>query len=91
MRDQIITETMADALQADAARDHVQFGWIILRDQPDYPGEIIARFATEHPTVYVLTADSVAEIRQRLPAGLERSERHPADPPDLVEIWFSPP
>jgi hypothetical protein len=26
----------------------------------------------------------------QLPAGLERSDRQPADPPEIVEIWFQP-
>jgi hypothetical protein len=35
-----------------------------------------------------LLADSLAGIRDQLPAGLTRSERMPVDPPDVVEIWF---
>ena len=27
-------------------------------------------------------------IREMLPPGLVRSERMPADPPEVVEIWF---
>jgi hypothetical protein len=38
---------------------------------------------------YVLQADSLAEIHAQLPPGLVRSERQPAEPPDLVEIWFA--
>jgi hypothetical protein len=58
---------------------------------PEYPEKIVARFATAHPSVYVLLADSLTAMRQLLPPGLELSERLPADPPDVVEIWFSKP
>lgn len=75
--------------QADAARAHVLFAWIILHDPPDYSGKFVARFATIHPTVYVMQADTLAEIRTHLPPGLTRSERQLADPPEVVEIWFA--
>ena len=78
MQDQVITTIMAYGLQGDADREGLQFGWIVLRDQPDHPDQFIARFATEKPTVYVLAADSLNELRQLIPAGLERSERQPA-------------
>jgi hypothetical protein len=37
----------------------------------------------------VLVADTLAEIHARLPEGLARAERQPADPPEVVEIWFA--
>jgi hypothetical protein len=43
MSDQIIDALMACAIHADAARTHPLVGWIVMQDQPDYPGEIIAR------------------------------------------------
>jgi hypothetical protein len=44
---------------------------------------------TEAPTVYVLRANTLAELHAQLPSGVERSDRQTADPPDLVEIWFA--
>jgi hypothetical protein len=87
MPDQILTETLAEGIQADAP----EFAWIIMRDQSEHPGKVIARFATMHPTVYVLVADTLAEIRQMLPPDLEQSERQPGDPPEVVEVWSSAP
>jgi hypothetical protein len=31
----------------------------------------------------------LAGIRNLLPPGLVRAERQPADPPEVVEIWFA--
>ncbi|HJS84418.1 MAG TPA: hypothetical protein VJ779_03065 [Acetobacteraceae bacterium] len=44
---------------------------------------------TETPSPYVLVADTLAEIRAQLPPHPARAERQPADPPEVVEIWFT--
>jgi hypothetical protein len=89
MDDQVINGVMARLLHADAARSHVLFAWIIQQDPPEHPEKYVARFVTEHPTIYVMVADTLAEIQAMLPQGLARSSRQNADPPDVVEIWFS--
>ncbi len=89
MADQLIDAAMAQSLTFDAVRSQVLFGWIIQNDPPEHPDKFVARFATAHPTIYVIVADSLAEIQEQLPPGLVRSGRQPADPPDVVEIWFS--
>jgi hypothetical protein len=38
MQYQIVDAVMARAIQADAARAHPLFAWIIMRDLPEYPG-----------------------------------------------------
>jgi hypothetical protein len=86
--DQLIDRATAEGLQADARRDRLLVGWVVVRDQPG-PGQFTARLVTEAPTVYVLRADTLAELHARLPPGVERSDRRRADPPDLVEIWFA--
>ena len=90
MSDQIIDAVMARSIQADAAKAHVLFAWIILKDQDDYPGRVIARLATMHPTIYVMVADTLAEVQAMLPSGLERSAREMTDPSEIIEIWFGP-
>lgn len=89
MQDEIIDAATAYGLHADATIGHGQHGWIVMQDLPDHPGKFVARFATERPTIYVLEADTLAEVQERLPPGLKRSARQPADPPKAVEIWFS--
>jgi hypothetical protein len=88
MTDQVVDRVTAEALYADAYRTHPLAAWIVLRDQPQ-PGAFLARLATQAPTPYILLADTLAGLHAQLPPGLARSERQPADPPDLVEIWFA--
>jgi hypothetical protein len=85
--DQIIDAEAAQSLSADVRRDHALAAWIIVRDQPR-PGTFTARLVTSAPTPYVLVADTLEALRAQLPPGLGHSEWQPADPPDLVEIWF---
>lgn len=86
--DQIIDTVMARSLHADACRYHSLVGWIVAWDDPHYPDRFIARLVTDRPAPYVLIADRLAEIQEQLPPGLVRSERQPADPPEVVEVWF---
>ncbi len=90
MSDKVIDATMARAIQVDADRRYLRFAWIVQHETPEHPGKYVARFATEHPTIYVLVADTLAEVQTMLPLGLNHSPRQPGDPPDVVEIWFSP-
>ena len=79
---------MARAIQEDAARKHPLFAWIVTRDLPGYPGVLAARFVTDAPTPHVLLGHTLAEVQAPLPPGLERTERQPSDPPEVVEVWF---
>jgi hypothetical protein len=85
---QIIDAVMARALQDDAARAHPLFAWIIMQDLPEYPGAFAARLVIDAPTPYILLGHTLAEVQTNLPPGLERSERQPSDPPEVVEVWF---
>jgi len=89
MPDQIITARDARAIQAKAGNGFGLFGWIVLKDQPDYPGKIVARLATSPLTIYVMLANTLEELHAMLPAGLVHSPREPADPPEVMEVWFS--
>jgi hypothetical protein len=80
---------MAQAIHADAQRTHRLFGWIVARDQPGYPGKLVARLVTSGPTPYVLVADALASLHAQLPPGLVRSDRAAHDPPEVIEIWFA--
>ena len=63
----------------------------MLRDLPAYPERYAARLLTSGraPSPYLMLADTLAEVQAMLPPGLVRSGRMPADPPDVVEIWFA--
>jgi len=80
---------MARALHADACRDHAVVAWIVMRDVPGYPDQVIARLATKRLSPYVLLADTLAGVQEQLPSGLVRVGWQPADPLEVVEIWFA--
>jgi hypothetical protein len=89
MADQVIDAAMARGLHADACRSHALVGWVVMRDPPEYPDKVTARLVTDAPSPYVLLADTLAEIHAQLPPHLVRTERQPADPPEVAEIWFA--
>jgi hypothetical protein len=89
MLDQIVTAEIAPELQGEALRTRGMAVWIVMQDQPAYPGKLIARLATMDPTPYVMVTDTLDEIRAALPPGMYRSYRSPADPVGLVELWLS--
>jgi hypothetical protein len=88
MPHQIVDAVMARAIQADAARNHPLFAWVIMRSLPEFPGAFVARLVTDAPTPYILLGHTLAEVQVQLPPGLVRSERQPSDPPAVVEVWF---
>ena len=83
---QIIDRVMARSVQADAARRHPLFAWVIMQGVPDYPGAVLARLVTDAPTAYVLIGQTLAQVQAQLPPGLERSERQPSDPKAVMEV-----
>ena len=87
--DQVIDPATARALQIDVARAHALSGWIVMRDPPDYPNKFAARLVAARPTPYVLLADSLDGLRAMLPPRLVRTDRQPAEPPEVVEVWFA--
>jgi hypothetical protein len=89
-QDQIIDAMMARSIQTDAARKHPLLAWVVTRDEGTYRGQFVARLVTETPTVYVLLAGTLGELHAQLPPGTRWSDRQPADPPEVVEIWLLP-
>jgi hypothetical protein len=87
-QDQIVDAVMARALQVDAVRTHPLVAWVVTRDAVAYPGEFVARLVTDAPTPYVLLAETLAGLEAQMPNGLIRTDRQPADPPEVVEVWF---
>lgn len=90
MSGEIITPAMAATLHAEAVKRRELPAWIVFRDEPDYPGKVIARFAADTSATSVLVADTLAELRAMLPPGLRVTKRHSADPPEIVEMWSEP-
>jgi hypothetical protein len=88
---QLIDPTMARALHADACRTHAIVAWVVMWDLPAHPNRYATRLVASGQAAwpYLLLADTLAGIQEQLPPGLVRSERMPADPPEVVEIWFA--
>jgi hypothetical protein len=86
-QDQVVDAVMAHALQVDAIRTHPLMAWIVTRDEATWPGAFLARLVTDAATPYVLLADTLAGLRDQLPPGLTRTDRQPADLPEIVEVW----
>ena len=40
------------------------------------------------PTRFVMTHDTLDELRDMLPVGLTAMSRHPADLPEIEEVWL---
>jgi hypothetical protein len=79
---------MAAALHQRAVERSDLVVWVISEDEPGHPGVLVARLITDGATPYVMTATSLPELRAMLPTGLERSDRQPADPEDVLEVWL---
>lgn len=86
--DQVVTPEMARAIHADAIREHVMVGWFVSAGQGEHEDKFVARIVTGSPSVYVLVAETLGELRAMLPPGLQRSERQPADLPGVIELWW---
>lgn len=58
-------------------------------DTKDYPGRYVVRlFATDKPTTWARSAETLDEVRALIPPGLVRLLRHPDDEPTIVEVWL---
>jgi hypothetical protein len=87
MDNQVVTPKLAAALHRRALEQNARPVWWITEDGPDLAGVLIARLIADHPTQYVLLAASLEDLRTKLPPGLARTDRLPADPADVVEVW----
>jgi hypothetical protein len=86
--DQIVDADMAEAVQRDAARKGDLLAWIVTANPAEHEGRVVARLVTTKPTPYVLVADNLDDLRESLPRGLQRDDRQPSDPVNVIEAWF---
>ena len=63
---------------------------ICVYDHPtDYPDKFIARlWYGSVPTRIMATADTLEELRDKIPSSMVRMDRHPKDDPCIVEVWI---
>jgi len=56
-----------------------------MQNVPEHPDTMVV-LVTEDQTAFVLIGDTLAEIPEQLLPDLERSDRRPSDPPEVVEV-----
>ena len=55
----------------------------------DYPDKFVARlWDIDKPTQYIITKDSMEEIRMAIPYGMTKLEPFKTDDPIIVETWM---
>jgi hypothetical protein len=74
-------------------RDLPMHLWVIYDHPRDFPDRFVARKhhvvpGASGPTLEILTADTLDDLRAKLPAGLVLLSRHPMDDPVIVETWL---
>lgn len=63
--------------------------WVIYENPKDVPNKFVARkWLNDIPQKIMYIADSLDEIRKRIPEGLVRMSRSIEDDPIIVEIWL---
>lgn len=67
--------------------------WVVYRPTTrEYPGHWVARMHVAipdpKPTRFVITHDSLQQLRDILPPGLTMLRRNPNDPEEIEEIWL---
>ena len=63
---------------------------ICVYDHPtDYPDKFIARlWDCNVPTHIMASADTLEELREKIPSSMVRMDRLPKDDPCIVEVWI---
>jgi hypothetical protein len=67
--------------------------WVVYRPVTrEYPSRWVARMHVTvpepKPTRFVITHDTLEELRSLLPEGLARLAHDPLDPPEIEEVWI---
>lgn len=87
-----MTPADAQAMHDDAVARDRWLTWVLTATDVEHPGKYVARaYEADHHGGTLLSgalvADTLAELRARLPADLTRNDRTSALPPDVIETW----
>jgi hypothetical protein len=86
-----MSDPMALLVQQSAHERGDLLVWTICASPADYPGKFTARPHSSRsnlPMQFVLTADSLDDLRAMLPPGLAHMTRDHEDHPVIVESWL---
>lgn len=62
--------------------------WVVYENPKDFPLKFVARrWELDKPTNEIIVTDTLGELRDELPEGLTRLDRHFDDDPCIVETW----
>ena len=87
-----MTSAEAQHLQDQAQARGAWLIWFVSEQDPNHPGKAVAwvMIADTHGGTRLpgmLAADTLAELRAMLPAGLKRGERTSVMPATIAEVW----
>lgn len=89
--DILLTPEVADHVQATLCASGDLLIWTITANTTDYPHQVAARphsTKLRAPFRAVLLADTLQDLRERLPSGLTCLPRSASDDPVIVETWL---
>jgi hypothetical protein len=85
------TQAKAQKLQAAAVKANDVLIWTICKHPSDYPDQFTARphsVRMQCHCAFVLSGDTLDEVRDLLPTGLYQLHIQPGDDPVIAEIWL---
>lgn len=64
--------------------------WAVYKNPSDYPGHYVLRAhdTPGGPRADCFVSKSLARVREKLPPGLVKLAKHPADDPTIYEAWI---
>jgi len=91
--DIIIDQQHAEAVQQDSQQRGMLAIWVVTWNTSDYPHQAVIRPQCVdgdgiHILGQVLVGESLDAVRDQLPEGLVRMERHPDDELQIIETWI---
>lgn len=74
-------------------KDNILEMWVVTHNTEDFPGLYVVRIhevgpGYTRPTEQHQTAATLEEIREFVPQGKVKIDRHPTDDPVIVETWL---
>jgi hypothetical protein len=87
--DTILTKETAQLLQ-NMSGGREMLLWVIYQSPSDYPGRFVARphnALEQRVLTAILIANTLNELRTKVPAGLALLAREPNDDPVIIETW----
>lgn len=63
--------------------------WVVYDKPIDYPDKYVVRkWLYDKPTETFYTADTLEDIRSKIPEGLHKLDRFSGDDPKIIETWI---